>query len=135
MIEPSVASELSLFFQHQTRGLACVYLFGSTARGQARSDSDLDIAVLYEEAPEATLDGMGFGLAGELERVVGRTVDLVVLNRAPVDLVHRVLRDGVLVHEGSASKRVRFEVRARAAYFDLMPCLKQYRQNPGKPGR
>jgi hypothetical protein len=33
---------------------------------------------------------------------LGRPVDLVALKRAPADLVHRVLRDGVLVFDASA---------------------------------
>jgi hypothetical protein len=37
-------------------------------------------------------------------------VQVVVLHAAPTDLVHRVLRDGILVLENDASRRVRFEV-------------------------
>jgi hypothetical protein len=51
-----------------------------------------------------------------------------VLNTAPPDLVHRVLRDGVLVLERDASARIRFEVRARNEYFDLRPRLDEYRR-------
>jgi hypothetical protein len=55
-------------------------------------------------------------------------VDLVVLNHAPADLAHRVLRDAVLVSERNPSARIRFEVRSRNEYFDLEPILRRYRR-------
>ncbi len=67
-------------------------------------------------------------LAHALEGLLESTVDLVILNGAPVDLVHRVLRDGILVCDANRSARVRFEVRARNDYFDLEPYLRQYRR-------
>ena len=79
--------------------LAAAYLFGSAARGDARPDSDIDIGLLYRTAPAATLEAQPFLLAAELASALGRPVDAVVLNTAPVDLVHRVLRDGRLVLE------------------------------------
>jgi len=53
---------------------------------------------------------------------------LIVLNRAPTDLVHRVLRDGRLLLDRDPSKRIRFEVRKRNEYFDLEPALRRYRE-------
>lgn len=55
-------------------------------------------------------------------------MQLVVLNNAPVDLIHRVLRDGEIVFEADRSARIRFEVAARNEYFDLLPVLRRYRK-------
>jgi predicted nucleotidyltransferase len=109
-------------------GLVCAYLFGSQARGNARPGSDIDVAVLFKQDPPRTLEGLHLALADDLSAAVGRPVDLVVLNRAPVDLVHRVLRDGVLLLDLNPSARIRFEVRARNEYFDLLPHLQRYRR-------
>jgi uncharacterized protein len=117
-----------LFGRHADR-VACAYLYGSTARGEACAASDIDIAVLFRETPPATLEGLGFDIAGEIERVLGKPVDIVVLNRASPDLVHRILRDGLLVHESDRRMRVAFETRKRAEYFDLLPYLRQYRRS------
>ncbi|MGH8666784.1 MAG: nucleotidyltransferase domain-containing protein, partial [Burkholderiales bacterium] len=40
--------------------IACAYLFGSRARGDARAESDVDVAVLFSESPPATLEGLRY---------------------------------------------------------------------------
>lgn len=132
-MDKSIAvKRLEAFFDRRHQGIVCVYLFGSLARGEAGEGSDVDIAVLCAEKPPSTLDGLGLDLSGELETLIGRRVDLVVLNSAPVDLSHRVLRDGVLIYDGNPSARVRFEVNARNEYFDLLPYLREYRRGSGR---
>ena len=110
----------------RVEGLVAAYLFGSRARGTAHAASDVDIGLLLEEPP-ATLDDLHLDVAADLEREFGAPVDLVVLNRAPGELVHRVLRDGELLVENDRSARIRFEVRARNDYFDLEPVRRVYR--------
>ena len=108
--------------------IAVVYLFGSRARGQAHAASDVDLGILYRVAPKSTLLEQPFELQAELSDVLGMPADIVVMNTAPADLVHRVLRDGVIVLEADKSLRIAFEVRARNAYFDLLPTLQRYRR-------
>jgi predicted nucleotidyltransferase len=119
---------LLAYFESHSEGVACVYLFGSVARGTAHGRSDVDVAVLLDRDLPATLAGSSISLAGKLARVLGCEVDVVLLNRAPVDLVHRVLRDGRVVFDPRPAERIRFEVRARNAYFDLRPILDRYRK-------
>jgi predicted nucleotidyltransferase len=108
--------------------VVAAYLFGSQARGTAGPASDVDVAVLFGRRPAATLLAQPFALADELQGLVGRHVDLVVLDTAPPDLIHRVLRDGQLLLDRDPAARVRFEVAARNAYFDLLPTLERYRR-------
>lgn len=103
------------------------WLFGSVARGTPRPDSDVDVALLTGEAATRTIEDLRLDLAAELASAVGREVDLVVLDRAPADLVHRVLRDGALLLERDRSARIRFEVDARNRYFDMTPIWREYR--------
>ncbi|MFN7973293.1 MAG: nucleotidyltransferase domain-containing protein [Acidobacteriota bacterium] len=95
------------------------YLFGSRARGDARADSDVDLALLLHDAPS---DDDAFDrikrLAPKLMAVTGERLDLVFLDRAGVVLSHRVLRDGILVHEKDPSARVRHFVKITGAYLD-----------------
>jgi predicted nucleotidyltransferase len=110
--------------------LVAAYLFGSHGRGEATPSSDVDVAIWLERAPR-TFDEYPFELAADLEQALGKPVDLVVLNTAPSDLVHRVLSDGVLLIERDRSARVRFEVRARNDYFDMLPIRNAYRRRGG----
>jgi predicted nucleotidyltransferase len=108
--------------------VAAVYLFGSRARGTARDESDIDLGLLLQSAPPASLLAQPFELQAELSRELGAPVDIVVMNTAPVDLVHRILRDGRMVLEQDRSRRIAFEVKARNQYFDLLPILQRYRR-------
>ena len=60
--------------------------------------------------------------------LAGPEVQLVVVNDAPSDLVHRVLRDGILLIDRDKSRRIAFTVRKRAEYFDLEPIRRVYRR-------
>lgn len=124
----SIVDALRGYFESQPDGVVCAWLFGSMARGTARPDSDVDVAVLCDRDPPQTLEGSATAMAGDIEAAIGHPVDLVMLNRAPVDLIHRVLRDGVLLLERDRDARVRFEVKARSEYFDLKPHLDRYRR-------
>jgi predicted nucleotidyltransferase len=115
----------------EREGIAAAYLFGSVARGTQGPGSDVDVGVLYSEDPPATLDGLGLGLEGDLEDLLGVPVQVVVLNGAPVDLIVRVLRDGKLLVNRDPSKRIRFEVKSRNEFWDLEPYLKMYRRMTG----
>jgi predicted nucleotidyltransferase len=78
--------------QHETElkrlGVEHLYLFGSTARGEAREDSDVD---LFFDHPEGSL-GL-FALIDVKEaaaRIVGRKTDIMTRRS-----LHPVLRDGI----------------------------------------
>ena len=111
--------------------VVAAYVFGSTARGTARPDSDVDVAVLYRQGRPRTLESR-FDLEGELERVLGRAVEVVPLNEAPCDLVRRVLRDGIVVLDRDRARRLRFEVRAHQEFFDFDSVLRLYRGLPAR---
>jgi uncharacterized protein len=125
-----VEARLKAFFEDDARGAVAVYLFGSVARGDVRPESDVDVGVLFAAEPPTTLDAPQFVLEGDLGQVLGCPVQVVALNRAPADLVHRVLRDGRLVLDRDRAARIRFEVRSRNEYFDLAPIRRLYRHYP-----
>lgn len=116
----------------RVEGLVAAYLFGSRARGDHGARSDVDVALWLGRAP-ASFDELPLELTADLEQRLGVPVDVVVLNGAPSDLVHRVLRDGVLIVERDRSARVRFEVRARSDFFDMTPIRREYRRARRSP--
>jgi uncharacterized protein len=127
-VSPDLQASLRAFLERSRDRFVAVYLFGSEARGTAGPGSDVDVAILLGAPPAPTLSAQPFGLEDDLRGVLGRPVELVVLDTAPPDLIHRVLRDGVLLVERDRSARIRFEVAARNAYFDLRPFLDRYRR-------
>lgn len=108
--------------------VAAIYLYGSVARGTARAGSDVDLGLLLRDAPPPGLAGPASDFAATVERALQLPVDAVVLNGAPADLVHRVLRDGVIVLDRDRAFRLRFEVQSRNEYFDLAPLRRLYRR-------
>ena len=110
--------------------LCAAYLFGSRARGTQRPGSDVDVGIWLRKTP-VTLDEYPLELAGALEQKLGQGVDLVVMNGAPSDLVHRILRDGILVLEKDRAARIAFEMQARSDFFDMAPIRALYRR--GEP--
>jgi len=101
------------------------YLFGSLARGAGQAHSDIDIAVFVDE--EKTEPGL-FGYRSELTAaLMGRlgtnSVDVVVLNRAPPLLYHRVLRDGTRLFSRDLRATTVREGRAFSRHCDFAPQL------------
>ncbi len=102
--------------------VVAAYVFGSVAQGRARPQSDVDIAVLLAaDLDEETRFDRRLRIGWEVERIIGRQTDLVVLNDAPPLLQHQVLKHGRLIFERDRAARVEFEVRAGKIYADLKP--------------
>jgi len=118
--------------QATDEGTLTAYLFGSFGRGEEDERSDVDLGVLYAEDPPGTLDSPPRRLEDRLARALDRDVQVVALNRASCDLVHRVLRDGILLLDRDPSARIEFEVRKRREYYDLLPILEEYRRFSGR---
>jgi predicted nucleotidyltransferase len=103
------------------------YLFGSRARRGAQPHSDVDVAV-YVDADRVvdSLFGYTAELTAELVAVLqSNDVDVVVLNRAPPLLYHRVLRDGVRLFTRDAPATTTREGRALSRYCDYVPHMRK----------
>lgn len=127
---PGLSDTLRAVLETAPPEVVAVYLYGSRARGTAKQGSDLDLALLLAAPPASTLRSLARDIEDVVERALRIPVEAVVLNRAPADLVHRVLRDGILVLDRDRAARLRFEVRARNEYFDLAPLRRLYRRMP-----
>jgi hypothetical protein len=78
--------------QHETElrrlGVERLYLFGSTARGEAREDSDVDLFFDYERGKLGLFELMD--VKEETSRILGRKADIMTR-----DSLHRVLRSRI----------------------------------------
>ena len=71
-----------------------VYLFGSFARGEERTTSDIDVAIWYDQPlPPGALTKISLRLE---ESVVPYQVDIVDLTLADQTLIDRVHREGIV---------------------------------------
>ncbi len=104
------------------------YLFGSRARGDSGPLSDVDIAVLLAGQP--TAEECARQQLALLDKVTAHLrrddVDVVILNRAPLLLQHRVIRDGKVLFCRDELRRVRYETRALMAYMDFRYYQERY---------
>jgi predicted nucleotidyltransferase len=96
------------------------YLFGSHGRGTANALSDIDLAILLDERLSLAEQGQAHvRLMSDLMGLLHRDdVDLVILNRAPLLLRHRILRDGTLVFAVAEQERARFAADTLQRYLD-----------------
>lgn len=92
-------------------------LFGSLARGAARPDSDLDLAVAGARALTAE---ERHALVGDLAAALGRAVDLVDLATVGEPLLGQILRHGVRL-KGSDARYARWLSRHVFEVSDFMP--------------
>jgi predicted nucleotidyltransferase len=130
MSESSAVEAARAVLEGAPSDVMAVYLYGSRGRGTATALSDMDLGVLLREAPSSALRNSAATIEDEVERATRVPVQAVVLNTASPDLVHRVLRDGVLLLDRDRASRIRFEVQARNEYFDLAPVRRLYRRVP-----
>lgn len=105
------------------------YLFGSFAKGRTRGASDVDVAVHLEghDSPSARFD-RGLVLEGRLERALERTVQVSVLNDAPLELRFNVLAHGRLATSADDAARCRFYVDTGRRYYDMAPARDLFRR-------
>ena len=101
------------------------YLFGSLGRGAGQAHSDIDIAVFIDD--EKTKPGL-FGYRSELTAALmsglgTNSVDVVILNRAPPLLYHRVLRDGSRLFSRNLRATTVREGQALSRHCDFAPQL------------
>ncbi len=100
--------------------LSYALLFGSSARGTAHADSDVDIAVGLREG--VCPDALDLGwLTARLEQAAGRPVHLVILDEAPPGLAYRVFRDGQVLFCGDDRSLGARRARAVLEYLDFQP--------------
>lgn len=69
-------------------------VFGSVARGEDRSDSDIDI--LVDTLPQTTLFDLG-GLLEELQDILGCKVDVVTPAGIPARMRERILAEATAI--------------------------------------
>ena len=105
--------------------ISFAYLHGSFVKREGFRD--IDVAVyLKNGAPRASLE-YELGLEAKLMRITGRyTIDVRVLNKAPLSFRYHVLREGILLFAREKEERAEFQEATLSAYFDFAPYRNLY---------
>ncbi len=122
--EPAMADMEPLLRSHleTVPEVTLAYLFGSQVTGPTGPLSDTDIAVWVTSPSPELRARLSHALASLLH--IDR-IDLVFLNRAPVELAYAIIAQGRLVYQRSVAERVEFEAGVLARYGDYLPILKR----------
>ena len=104
-----------------------VFVFGSAATGKTHSASDVDVAVLVEDAflKERRALPLVLDYVVELEPLLGSDVDVVVLNTASPLLRHQVFKKGILVFARDHRRIRRFIGDALVEFLDEIVLLER----------
>ena len=111
-------------FLKSDRRIMLAYIFGSRVKGHVGRMSDYDIAIFLSETPSDTYK---YELQSKIARILDATIDLVILNVAPLELKYAVIADGLLIYEKDRATKVEFEGDTLSRYFDFLPVLRKQR--------
>ncbi|MEW5854277.1 MAG: nucleotidyltransferase domain-containing protein [Myxococcota bacterium] len=103
-MDPELRHQLTTFFAARP-WVRLALVFGSQARGTARGDSDVDVAVRGRD-----LDTVALAL--ELGALLGRQADVVDLDQAGYPLLKAITREGVLVYQSRPGEEARWRSQA-----------------------
>ena len=84
----------------KTQPVLKAWLFGSYSRGEERPDSDVDILVSLDYSKPIGL--RFFGMWGDLERMLGKKIDLVTEGSLMPFAQSSANRDKILIYERTA---------------------------------
>jgi predicted nucleotidyltransferase len=108
--------------------ITLVYLFGSQVDGYVGPLSDYDLGVLVDQPESAPY--VRSRLAFELGRRIATTkIDILMLNRASIDLAFAVISRGKLLYQRGDAERIEYEAKVMGLYFDYLPVLRSQRDD------
>ena len=84
----------------KTQPVLKAWLFGSYSRGEQRPDSDVDILLTLDRSKPIGI--RFFGMWGDLERMLGKEVDLVTEGSLMPYAEESANRDKILIYERTA---------------------------------
>lgn len=110
-------------------GVAAIILFGSRARQLAREASDYDIGILREPGvrdDKELYEGIYDVVAGTIEGLVD--IDIVFLDRAPLELQMHTARFGEPLFEARRGVFAAFKETVIILYADFMPYRRMFQE-------
>lgn len=122
----SLCQKLSPVFE--SYGVSCCYLFGSRAGENYYHDSDIDLAVVFENySPEKHNLNLEIEMQDTVSEILAPLeVDLLFLQKAPIYLRFTVIKNGKVIYCSNEDFRTDFEDITIRDYLDFKPVLDMY---------
>jgi predicted nucleotidyltransferase len=100
--------------------IVIAYLFGSAARDEMTSLSDIDIGILFNSRINAMRRyDVKLELMGEISSASGlNRVDIVDMEKGSVLLNYNIIKNGKILKSNDENLRVRFETSILSRYLD-----------------
>ena len=112
----------------ENNAIQAVYLFGSQAKNQAGTNSDIDIAVLLEDNYTKKSGEIKVKLYEELIKAGIDNIDLVILNKASALLSYEVVKENYLLYKKEGFDAASYQSLAIRKYLDFEYYLKKNQQ-------
>jgi len=129
MIDNPARLKLKKYFQNQP--VVLVYLFGSQAEGKTTPLSDYDFAVLFENnlSPKECFERK-LEYITELGKILGTDkIEILKLNTAPANFRYSAFAPRQEIYVRDEGKRIDFEQKTMAEYFDRLYYLRRHSLN------
>ncbi|ABB14467.1 type VII toxin-antitoxin system MntA family adenylyltransferase antitoxin [Carboxydothermus hydrogenoformans] len=108
----------------QNKNILALYIFGSYGTELERITSDIDLAMLFRNSPSLFEE---LEIESDISQIFGRdNIDLVNLNKAPLDICHQVLYTGDLLYCTDEIALADFKEKVFNAYGDYGITLKKF---------
>jgi predicted nucleotidyltransferase len=118
-----IAENISSYLEENLEGITTAYLFGSFVTDAPFSDIDLGVLIKNDRAKTIFFE---FELENRLEKIFKHSVDVRILNRAPLSFCQNVIRHGKVILDRDPNLRAEFEGNILKQYFDYSRFRKQY---------
>ncbi len=120
-----LVATISSYLEENFKEIVAAYLYGSFIT--KRLFSDIDLGILTGNDFKRTLN-FEFELENRLEKIVKYSVDVRVLNRAPLSFCQNVIRHRKVILDRDPNLRADFEGQILKQYFDFAYFQRQYLQ-------
>lgn len=115
--------ELTTYIK-QNKNIIALYIFGSYGTKYQHENSDLDFAILYKDRPSLFEE---LEIESDISQIFHRDdIDVVNLNKAPIDMSHQVLYTGDLLFCRDEILLADFKEKVFNIYGDYGIVLKKF---------
>ncbi len=115
----NILNRIKTYFDSKSN-IVAVYLFGSYAIGHQKSNSDVDVAVIFGfELNKDERFNRCLEYSFYLSAITGMEIDIVDMNSADFPLLYEIFTEGKIIIEKEREKAVQFKALKMSQYADL----------------